>query len=64
MGKITIIILLGINLVVGTWSIIEILSWFGKSIPLLGSVVLGLFAAEVSIPIAFVGYILRIFGIF
>lgn len=53
-----------INIIVGAWSIIEILSWFNKSIPLIGSAVIGLFAGEVTIPIAIVGWILRLFGIF
>jgi len=63
-GCLTVIIVLVINLTIGAWSVIEILSWFGKSIPLLGSIVIGLFAAEVSIPVAIIGWILRICGIF
>lgn len=58
------IFVLLLNLIVGAWSIIEILSWFGKSIPLLGSIVIGLFVGEVSIPIAIVGWILKACGIF
>lgn len=52
------------NLIVGAWSVIEILSWFGKSIPLLGNVVIGLFVAEISVPVAIVGWILKVCGVF
>ena len=64
MGCLPIIIILGINLVIGTWSVIEILSWVDKSIPLLGSIIIGLFAGEISIPLAIVGKILKMCGIF
>ena len=53
-----------INLTLGAWSIIEILSWFGKSIPLLINMIIGLFVGEVSIPIAIVGYLLKLFEVF
>ena len=53
-----------VNATLGAWSIIEILSWFGKTIPLVASVVIGLIAGEISIPIAIIGWILRICGIF
>ncbi|MBD5589275.1 hypothetical protein [Clostridium botulinum] len=58
------IILFIINITIGTWSIIEILSWFGKSIPLWSSILLGLFTGEFSIPIAIIGKILKICGVF
>lgn len=60
----TIIFIVLLNLSIGTWSVIEILSWFGKSIPVIASMVIGLFSGQISIPIAIVGYILRLFGIF
>lgn len=60
----TMMLILLINLSAGAWSIIEILSWFGKSIPLIGSIIIGLFAGEISIPIAIAGWILRMFGAF
>ena len=53
-----------INISIGAWSISEILSWFGKSIPLIGSAIIGLFAGEISIPVAIIGWILKICGIF
>lgn len=58
------IILFIMNITIGAWSIIEILSWFGKSIPLWSSILLGLFTGEVSIPIAIIGKILRVCGVF
>lgn len=64
MGYIAIISILLLNLIIGAWSVIEILSWFGKSIPLIGSIIIGLFAGKVSIPIAIIGYILKLCGIF
>ncbi|MDU3410155.1 hypothetical protein [Clostridium sp.] len=63
-GCLTIIIIGLINISIGTWSVIEILSWFGKSIPLIGSAIIGLFAGQISIPVAIVGWVLRLFGIF
>jgi len=64
MGCLPIIIILGINAVVGTWSVVEILSWLDKSIPLLGSFVIGLFIGEFSIPVAIIGKILKACGVF
>jgi len=58
------IFIVGINITVGAWSVIEILSWFGKSIPMWASVLIGLFTGEFSIPVAIVGYLLRMFGVF
>lgn len=63
-GCLGIIGVLVINITLGAWSVIQILSWFGKSIPLLGSIVIGLFTGEFSIPIAVVGKILKACGIF
>jgi hypothetical protein len=64
LGCLPILIILVINLTIGAWSVIEILSWFGKSIPLMGNVVIGLFVGEISIPVALVGWILKISGVF
>lgn len=63
-GCFTVIAILLINISVGAWSISEILSWFGKSIPLIASIIIGLVAGEISIPIAIIGWILKICGIF
>lgn len=63
-GCFTVIVILLINLSIGAWSISEILSWFGKSIPLIASVIIGLFAGEISIPIAIIGWVLKICGVF
>ncbi|GAA0115272.1 hypothetical protein [Clostridium senegalense] len=53
-----------INLTIGTWSVAEILSWFGKDIPILADGAIGLIVGEISIPIALVGWILRYFSVF
>lgn len=63
-GWVTVIKISLINISIGAWSISEILSWFGKSIPLIGSAIIGLFAGEISIPVAIIGWILKICGIF
>lgn len=63
-GCLGIIVVVIINLTVGAWSVGEILSWFGKDIPTIADVIIGLFVAEVSIPVAIVGCILRAFGVF
>ena len=58
------LVILAINATIGAWSIIQILSWFGKSIPMIANIILGILVGEVSIPIAIVGHILKICGIF
>jgi len=58
------IFILLLNITLGTWATNEILSWFGKSIPLWADALIGLFTGEFSIPVAIVGWILKFFGIF
>lgn len=64
LGIFSIIVIMLINLSVGVWSVIEIMSWFGKSLPLIANIVIGLFVGEFSIPVAIVGHILKICGVF
>lgn len=52
-----------INLTIGAWSVFEILSWFGKSIPIWANVIIGMFTGEFSVPIAIIGCLLRSLGI-
>ena len=63
-GFIGLIMIMLINLTIGARSVIEILSWFGKSIPMVGNVAIGLFLGEFSIPLAIVGKILKVCGVF
>lgn len=63
-GCIPTVIIFLVNVTIGAWSVMEILSWFDKSIPTIGNVLIGLFVGEVSIPVAIVGWILRYFGVF
>lgn len=63
-GCLTIIAVAAINITVGTWSVIEILSWFGKSIPLIGSIIIGCIGSAVTVPVAIIGYLLQLFGVF
>jgi len=53
-----------INITIGAWSVNEILSWFSKSIPFWADGLIGLFVGQFSIPIAVIGMILRVFGVF
>lgn len=52
-------IMILINMTVGSWSIIEILSWFGISIPLIAGIIAGAIVGELSIPIAIIGLFIR-----
>lgn len=63
-GCLLYIILVIFNLIVGGLSIDYILSWFSKDIPFIGDAVIGLFLGEFSVPIAIVGWVLRLCGIF
>jgi predicted membrane-bound spermidine synthase len=60
----TLIAILLINLVLGAWSINYILMWFGKDIPFIADALIGLFVGEISIPVAFVGWLLKVCGVF
>lgn len=61
---ITFLIGIIINLLIGGWSVYEILSWFNKEIPFGWSMVIGLLIGEVTIPVAIVGKILRYCKVF
>lgn len=63
-GCLVIFLVITINITIGAWSVSQILSWFGKSIPMIGNALIGLFVGEISIPIAIIGYILKLFCIF
>lgn len=63
-GCLFIILLLVFNLMIGAWSVDYILSWFDADIPRLGDMVIGLFTAEFTVPIAIAGWILKSFGVF
>lgn len=64
LGCLPVILVLLFNLSIGGWSVSYILNWFGKDIPMLADVVIGLFVAEISVPIAVVGWILKLCGVF
>lgn len=63
-GCIVVIFILFFNVFVGAWSVDRILLWLDKDIPFIADAVIGLFAAELSVPIAIVGEILRACGVF
>lgn len=58
------ILILLFNLLFGGWSVNLILGWFGKNIPFIWDVVIGMFVAELSVPVAIVGGILKMCGVF
>jgi hypothetical protein len=53
-----------INATLGGVAVDYILSWFGKDIPVLGDIVIGLFTAQLAIPVAIAGWVLRLCGVF
>lgn len=63
-GCFTYLLVLIFNLAAGGWSVWEILSWFGKTIPVWGNVLIGLFTAELSVPVAVIGWVLKACGVF
>ena len=52
------------NIIVGGMSVDYILSWFSKDVPTIADMVIGLFVAEFSVPVAIVGWILKVCGVF
>ena len=58
------ILMLLVYLVLGTWSSHIVLSWFNKDIPMIADLAIGLVTGSISIPVAIVGYILQVFGVF
>ena len=52
------------NALIGMWSVNEILFWFGKNIHWFWDLLIGLITAEISVPVAVVGWILRSLGVF
>lgn len=57
------ILVLAFNLTIGAWAVGEILTWFGKDIPTLFDVIIGAVTGEVTVPVAVVGYLLKICGL-
>ena len=52
------------NLFIGGWSVNYLLSFFlGKTIPFLGAAPIGLFAGEISVPVAIAIVLLKWFGV-
>lgn len=58
------LIIVGVNVTLGAMSVDYILFWLGKDIPFLADAAIGLFAGEITIPIAVIGWILKCFGVF
>lgn len=53
-----------VHVAISTWSIIEILSWFGKQINIILALIVGVFLGGFTIPVAVVGWILKLCGVF
>lgn len=47
-----------------TFAVINILSWFGKVVPLWADIVIGFFSGTLAIPIWIIGAVLRACGVF
>ncbi len=60
---ITMLMLFLFNFVIGSLSVLEILNWFGKTLPFIWAGIIGLFVAEFTIPVAIIGHILRMFNV-
>ena len=59
-----VLFILLLNVTIGAWSVDYILNWFSRDIPWIGDAVIGLFVGELSIPVAIIGWILQLFGVF
>jgi hypothetical protein len=58
------ILVMLINISVGAWSVNLLFDTFlNKTIPLIGAIVIGLVAGEITIPIAIVVWVLKIFHV-
>lgn len=58
------VVVLIFNFLVGGWSVNYLLDFFvNKTIPFFGAALIGLFAGEISVPVAVVVALLRFFGI-
>lgn len=52
------------NILVGGWSVVYLLNVFAdKAISFLGACLIGLFVAEISVPLAIVTWLLKSFGV-
>jgi len=63
-SKLILILFLAFNFTLGAWSTDVILSWFGKDIPLFWDGIIGIFSAELTLPIAIIGEILKMLNVF
>ena len=58
------ILILIINIIIGTWSVnYLLLTLAGKTIPLIGAILIGMVAGELTIPAAIVVWLLKFFSI-
>ena len=57
------IIILVVNALLGAWSVNVLLALFDKTIPLIGAILIGLVAGEITIPLAVIVAILQAFGV-
>jgi hypothetical protein len=58
------ILVILVNFIIGTWSVnYLLLEFLGKTIPAIGALLIGLVAGEVTIPVAIVIWLLKLFGV-
>ncbi|MFA6309572.1 MAG: hypothetical protein WC677_07565 [Clostridia bacterium] len=58
------LLIFAFNVLVGTWSVNYLLmQLLGKTIPVIGAILIALFAAEVTVPVAIIVWLLKAFGV-
>lgn len=62
--KLIIMISILLNALIGGLSINAIGGWIGINIPFIGDMIIGTLSSTISVPIAIIGWILRLFGVF
>jgi hypothetical protein len=59
------VLVIAFNLLIGGWSVNYLLAIFlAKVIPFWGAMLIGLFTAEITVPVAAVVWLLKFFGVF
>lgn len=59
-----VLLVLAFNVTVGAWSVNFLLDFFlNKTVPFIGAAVIGLFTAQLTVPVAIVVWILQLFNV-
>lgn len=58
------LVLMAFNVTVGAWSVNYLLQFFmDKTIPFIGAALIGLFSAQLTVPVAIIVWLLQLFGV-